>query len=48
MASLLPFSSSTSILWLAVVPVGMWAKAQPFGEADRPLLTGKRTGNLQH
>jgi hypothetical protein len=21
---------------LAVVPVGMWAKAQPVGEADRP------------
>src|SRR5207244_943135 len=29
-------SSSISTLWLAVAPVGMWAKAQPVGEADRP------------
>src|SRR6202035_4108183 len=38
MTSLLPCPSSTSILWLAVVPVGMWAKAQPVGEADRPYI----------
>jgi hypothetical protein len=36
MTSLFPSASSTSILWLAVVPVGMWSKAQPVGEADRP------------
>ena len=33
---LLPSRSSISILWLVVVPVGMWSKAQPVGEADRP------------
>src|SRR3954452_8236067 len=35
MASLLSSSSSTSILWLAAVPVGLWAKAPPVGAADR-------------
>jgi hypothetical protein len=25
---------------LVVVPVGMWAKAQPVGEADRPHIHG--------
>ena len=38
--ALLLSSSSISILWLAVAPVGMWAKAQPVGEADRPHIHG--------
>jgi hypothetical protein len=29
-----------SFLVLVVVPVGMWAKAQPVGEADRPHIHG--------
>jgi hypothetical protein len=40
MASLLSSFSSTLLLWLAAVPVGMWAKAQPLGKADRPHIHG--------
>src|SRR5436853_5123277 len=40
MTLLLSSPWSISILWLAVAPVGMWAKAQPVGEADRPHIHG--------
>jgi hypothetical protein len=40
MTSFFPSAWSTSIPWLAVVPVGMWAKAPPVGEADHPHIQG--------
>jgi hypothetical protein len=33
---MIPFNPSLLNPLLMVVPVGMWSKAQPVGEADRP------------